>query len=107
MVSREINNANPDKTTSDSAFWQRGRIADTSLRALEEVGLLGELHEEVTERGTRMIRYPTPEQATRQATYESVDIKQVWFNRAIAGNPTPPKIKDIDPAHQKQHQDFR
>jgi hypothetical protein len=65
MVSREMN-----QSSSDSAFRQRGRIAQISIQALEELGLLGEIHEEVTPNGTRLMRYPTPEQAQRQATYE-------------------------------------
>jgi hypothetical protein len=48
------------------------------------------------------VRYPTPGQAQRQATYEAVDIKQVWFNREIAGRETPPSMKEIAPATQKQ-----
>ena len=58
-------------------------MAETSIRALTEVGLLGEIHEETSERGTRLVRYPTPQQAQKQATYEAVDIKQVWFNRHV------------------------
>jgi hypothetical protein len=102
MVSREMNARDPHKTTSDSAFWQRGRIAETSLRALHEVGLLGEIVEEVGERGTRLVRYPTAEQAQRQASYHAVEMKQVWFNREIAGKSDTPTMKGIDPAIQKQ-----
>jgi len=102
MVSRELNAADPKKTSSDSAFWQRGRVAETSIRALTEVGLLGEIHEETSERGTRLVRYPTPQQAQRQATYEAVDIKQVWFNRHVGMTANPPRMQDIDPATQKQ-----
>ena len=102
MVSREMNATDPHKTASDSAFWQRGRVAQTSLRALSEVRLLGDLHEEVTPQGTRMVRYPTPEQASRQARYEPVEIKQVWFNREVAGKTDSPTMKGIDPVIQKQ-----
>ena len=92
MVSRELNAADPKKTSSDSAFWQRGRVAETSIRALTEVGLLGEIHEETSERGTRLVRYPTPQQAQKQATYEAVDIKQVWFNRHVGTTANPPRM---------------
>ena len=102
MVSRELNAADPKKTSSDSAFWQRGRVAETGIRALTEVGLLGEIHEETNERGTRLVRYPTPQQAQRQATYEAVEIKQVWFNRHVGSAANPPRMQDIDPATQKQ-----
>ena len=102
MVSREMNATAGQAPPSDAAFWQRGRVAETSLRALSEVGLLGEIHEETTARGTRLVRYPTPQQAQRQAHYEAVEIKQVWFNREIAGKPSPPSMQGIDPTTQKQ-----
>jgi hypothetical protein len=102
MVSRELNGSAQDQIVSDSGLWQRGKIAETSLRALQEVGLLGEIVEETTERGTRFVRYPTPDQAQKQARYQAVEMKQVWFNREIAGKDAPPTMKGIDPATQKQ-----
>ena len=102
MVSRELNATDPTKTSSDSAFWQRGRVAETSIRALTELGLLGEIHEQTSERGTRLVRYPTPTESARQATYEPVKMSQVWFNREIAGRAEPPRMKDIPKATQKQ-----
>jgi hypothetical protein len=102
MVSREMNAKDPKKTTSDSAFWQRGKVAETSLRSLQELGLLGEIVEETGERGTRLMRYPVPEKAQKQANYQPVEIKQVWFNREIAGKDSPPSMKGIEPATQKQ-----
>lgn len=101
MVSRELNAKDPQKTTSDSAFWQRGKVAETSLKALQEVGLLGEIVEETGERGTRLVRYPTPEKVQKQANYQSVEMKQVWFNREIAGKSDAPTMKGIHPATQK------
>jgi hypothetical protein len=102
MVSREMNAKDPKKTTSDSAFWQRGKIAETSLRSLQELGLLGEIVEETGERGTRLVRYPTPEKAQQQASYHAVEMRQVWFNREIAGKESAPTMKSVDPAIQKQ-----
>jgi hypothetical protein len=102
MVSREMNASDPKKSTSDSAFWQRGKVAETSLRALQEVGLLGDIVQEVGERGTRLVRYPTPTQAQRQASYQPVEMRQVWFNRYVAGRADAPTMKGVDPATQKQ-----
>jgi hypothetical protein len=118
MVSRELNSKTRSRgkgslydelgVNSDAAFWQRGMIAETSLKALQEVGLLGEVVEEVNEHGKRLVRYPTPTQAAQAATYQPVKLKQVWFNRArdaaqVAGQPVPDWIKAVDPATQRQH----
>ncbi len=79
------------------------RVAAEALwDVLNELGLLSEIHEETSERGTRLVRYPTPQQAQRQATYAAVDIKQVWFNRHVGTTANPPRMQDIDPATQKQ-----
>jgi len=97
MVSRELGSK-----SSDSAFWQRGRVAQTALRALQEVGLLGEIHEEVRPDGSRLVRYPTPEQAKQQASYAPVEIRQVWFNRAKRAAGRELSMGDFDPATKTQ-----
>jgi hypothetical protein len=117
MVSRELGIKRSSKgkpslydelgITSDAALWQRGRIAQTSLKALQEVGLLGEIVEETNAHGQRLVRYPTPTQAAQQATYQPVKINQVWFNRhrqqsAALGQTPPERQTHVAPAVQKQ-----
>jgi len=93
--------------SSDSGLWQRGLIAETSLKALQEVGLLGEIVEETNAHGTRLVKYPTPQQAAHQATYESVRINKVWYNRAQSAaqsrGETLPAVTQMDTATQTQH----
>jgi hypothetical protein len=104
MVSREMNTHDPKRTSSDSAFWQRGRIAQTSLQALRELDLLGEIHEEVTPNGTRLIRYPTTAQAEATRHYLPVKMNQVWFNRLRASSDDADLRPQSVPAdQQKQH----
>jgi hypothetical protein len=93
--------------SSDSGLWQRGLIAETSLKALQEVGLLGEIVEETNAHGTRLVTYPAPQQAAHQATYEGVRINKVWYNRAQSAaqsrGETLPPVTQMDTATQTQH----
>jgi hypothetical protein len=54
------------------------------------------------------VKYPAPEQAKQQAAYQPVKINQVWFNRlrksSVEQGVVPPeRLKEVEPAVQKQH----
>jgi len=107
MVSREVtpmrqkdrfDKDGHERVKSDAVLWQRGRISELSVKALQEVGLLGDIQDRVTENGRRVIRYPTPDRAARQATYEPVKISQVWYNRELASREDVVRPSEIDQA---------
>jgi hypothetical protein len=98
---------------SDKAIWFPGKIGQTALQALRELDLIGSVTTEVTPQGTQLVKQPTAYHAAQQATYQPVQLKQVWFNRVInqaraAGQPPPTKHHEVSASLKQQtHQTIR
>ena len=106
MVSTYMN----DKRGSDAAVWvpgtqtQDGRlpgIAETTIEALREIGLLNEIDE--TDDG--VITYPSA--INEEPNYQSLGIRNAWFgwyqDYAAKNNlPVPRTYKDMDKATRKK-----
>jgi len=100
-----------DTPTSDAAVWvpgiqtpEYGRlpgIAETTLSALREIGLLNEIDQ--TEDG--VIAYPGA--VIEEPTYQSIGIKEAWFiwlqqDAKTRGLPVPERSQDLDKATRKE-----
>ena len=69
--------------TSDAALWQRGLIAQRSMEALREVGVIGRVEENLSNQGKQLVRYPPTAQVNREATYESASLSMLWYRALI------------------------
>ena len=108
-----------DIPTSDRAVWVPGTktpdgrlpgIAETTLSALREIGLLNEIDQtedvQPTARGRNgVITYPSA--VVEESSYESVGVKNAWFgiyqrSSWDAGEVVPERPQDLDKATSKE-----